>query len=55
MKDGGRYYATVRVCNMAGLCVTATSNGATIDESAPIPGSVQDGLEGANVQYQASL
>lgn len=55
LKDGGTYYATVRACNLAGLCVTVTSNGATVDGSPPIPGTVLDGLEGANIQFQASL
>lgn len=40
---------------MAGLCTTASSNGATMDGSPPIPGTVLDGIEGANVQFQASL
>ena len=55
LKDGVTYYATVRACNMAGLCTTASSNGATMDGSPPIPGTVLDGIEGANVQFQASL
>lgn len=54
LKDGGMYYATVRVCNIAGLCVTVTSNGAIVDGSPPIPGTVLDGLEGADIQFQAS-
>lgn len=54
LKDGVTYYATIRVCNMAGLCTTATSNGATVDGSPPIPGAVMDGVEGANIQFQAS-
>lgn len=55
LKDGVMYYATVRVCNVAGLCITVTSNGATVDGSPPIPGTVLDGIEGANAQFQASL
>lgn len=55
LKDGWRYYVTVRVCNLAGLCITETSNGAIIDRSPPIPGTVLDGLVGANVQFQASV
>ena len=55
LKDGGTYYATVRVCNLAGLCITVTSNGAIIDESPPIPSTVLDGLDGANVQFQPSV
>lgn len=55
LKDGVMYYATVRACNLAGLCVTVTSNGAIVDGSPPIPGMVLDGLEGTNVQFQASL
>lgn len=55
LKDGEVYYATVRACNMAGSCITATSNGVIVDASPPVPGVVLDGYEGANVQYQASL
>ena len=55
LKDGRTYYASVRVCNVAGLCVTVTSNGAIIDGSPPIPGAVVDGLDGDNVQFQASV
>ena len=55
LKDGITYYATVRACNMARLCIAVSSNGATVDGSPPVPGSVLDGIEGANVQFQASL
>ena len=54
LKDGETYYGTIRACNLAGLCITVTSNGAIIDGSPPIPGTVLDGLDSTNVQFQAS-
>ncbi|XP_046571086.1 uncharacterized protein LOC124279318 [Haliotis rubra] len=52
--EGVRYYVTVTACNMAGLCSSATSDGVILDESPPVPGSVMDGTQDRDSQYQAS-
>ncbi|XP_046571088.1 LOW QUALITY PROTEIN: uncharacterized protein LOC124279320 [Haliotis rubra] len=52
--EGVRYYVTVTACNMAGLCSSATSDGVILDQSPPVPGSVMDGTQDRDSQYQAS-
>jgi len=54
MVPGVAYYTTVRACNTAALCETATSNGVTADITPPVPGLVLDGLAGADVRYQGT-
>ena len=54
LKDGQKYYTILRACNLVGLCTMASSNGAVMDGSLPIPGAVLDGLNDADVQFQAS-
>ena len=54
LSPGGTYYATVRGCNVIGLCSEAMSNGITVDVTPPIAGWISDGLGGADYQYQSS-
>jgi hypothetical protein len=47
-----KYYASVRVCNRAGLCANATSDGLSVDFDPPF-GYVQDGNKSADISWQA--
>ncbi|HVE42955.1 MAG TPA: HYR domain-containing protein, partial [Planctomycetota bacterium] len=52
--NGQKYYVTVRATNGIGMQSTATSNGVTVDSSAPSAGSVRDGGD-KDVDWQSSL
>ena len=43
LKDGKRYFATVRAFNKAGLFSSVTSDGITVDRQPPRTGVVYDG------------
>ncbi|XP_069132408.1 uncharacterized protein [Argopecten irradians] len=53
LKPGQTYYVTVTACNTADLCTSATSDGVTIDNSAPTSGMVFDGIGGDDTEYQS--
>jgi hypothetical protein len=53
LTNGTTYFVTVRATNGVGLTVTATSDGVTVDTSAPVAGTVNDGA-GADVDVQTS-
>ena len=50
MKNGQRYYVTVSATNGAGVTTSLTSNGVTVDDTPPSPGTVIDGVE-SDVDY----
>ncbi|KAK3581570.1 hypothetical protein CHS0354_031918 [Potamilus streckersoni] len=52
--SGLTYYASITACNGADMCTTVTSDGITLDNSPPIPGTVLDGVRGTDIYYQAS-
>ena len=52
LESGRVYYVTVLGCNGVGMCVKASSNGATVDYVPPHPGKVVTGLKGPPVFYQ---
>ena len=54
LAEGVPYYTTVKACNSADLCSSATSDGFIVDQSRPIAGRVIDGLGGREIQYQTS-
>lgn len=54
LAEGVKYYTTVKACNSANLCSSATSDGFLVDKSRPLAGRVMDGLGGRDNQYQAS-
>lgn len=41
--NGQRYYVTVKATNGAGVTTSLTSDGVTVDDTPPIPGTVIDG------------
>ena len=43
IRNGQRYYVTVKATNGAGVTTSLTSDGVTVDESPPISGTVIDG------------
>jgi hypothetical protein len=49
----GTYYVTVRATSGTGAQITATSDGVTVDTSAPVAGTVADG-SGADIDFQTS-
>ena len=51
--SGIRYYTTITACNTADLCTLVTSDGVVIDNSPPTQGTVQDGVELYDVEYQS--
>ena len=55
--DKTTYFVSVTAYNAAGLTVTATSNGITVDQSPPMAGDVYDGMSGSlstEIDYQAN-
>lgn len=52
--EGMRYYTTITACNMADLCISATSDGFVVDSTPPNAGVVIDGVLDKDVNYQAS-
>ena len=44
MLNGLRYFVTVSATNSAGVTTSLTSDGVTVDDTPPIPGSVIDGI-----------
>lgn len=54
LEPGIAYYATVRAVSTVGVAVTASSDGVTVDTSAPHAGLVYDGA-GVDLDTQASL
>ncbi|CAH1787741.1 unnamed protein product [Owenia fusiformis] len=54
LSQGKRYFSTLTTCNQAGLCVSRSSDGVTIDSSPPVAGIVEDGTLPGDVQFQAS-
>ena len=52
--EGMKYFVTVKVCNIAGLCTSVSSDGFVVDSSPPSPGRVLDGVDGNDLAYQAS-
>jgi hypothetical protein len=55
LTTGTTYYVTVRGTNGAGLSITASSNGVTVDGSAPVAGVVRDGTTvGVDLDQQVS-
>jgi hypothetical protein len=53
LTDGTTYYVTVRATNGVGLSTDVTSDGVFVDSTAPIAGTVNDGVA-ADIDYQAS-
>ena len=53
LEAGIRYYSTVTACNTANLCTSMTSDGVVIDNSPPVPGIVQDGVDKLDAEYQS--
>jgi hypothetical protein len=51
--SGIRYYTTITVCNTADLCTSVTSDGVVIDNSPPTKGTIQDGVDVYDVEYQS--
>jgi len=54
LEAGIRYYSTVTACNTANLCTSVTSDGVVIDNSPPVPGIVQDGVDELDAEYQST-
>ena len=54
LEVGIRYYSTVTACNTANLCTSVTSDGVVIDNSPPVPGIVQDGVDELDAEYQST-
>ena len=52
LESGCRYYVTVVGCNRVGMCINASSNGATVDLVPPHSGKVVTGYKGPPVLYQ---
>ena len=52
LESGQRYYATVVGCNKVGMCINASSNGATVDAVPPHSGKVITGFKGPPVLFQ---
>ena len=52
LETGWRYYVTVVGCNKVGMCINASSNGATVDFVPPYSGKVITGYKGPPVFYQ---
>ena len=52
--EGKQYFATVKACSVAGLCVTTTSDGVQIDTVPPHIARVIDGSKAHDVDYQSS-
>lgn len=52
LESGQRYYVTVVGCNWVGMCINASSNGATVDFFPPHSGKVITGIKGPPVLYQ---
>jgi hypothetical protein len=50
---GKTYYAVVQACNTLQLCTTVSSDGVTVDNSAPIAGVVVDGTRSVDIDAQA--
>ena len=53
LEAGSKYYSTITACNTADLCTSVTSDGVVIDNSPPIPGIVQDGVDELDIEYQS--
>ena len=51
--SGIRYYTTIIACNTADLCTSMTSDGVVIDNSPPTQGTVHDGVDVYDVEYQS--
>ncbi|CAH1783332.1 unnamed protein product, partial [Owenia fusiformis] len=54
LAQGKKYYSTITVCNQAGLCVSSSTDGVTIDSSPPVAGVVEDGTLADDIEFQAS-
>ena len=52
LESGQRYHATVVGCNKVGMCINASSNGATVDSVPPHSGKVITGFKGPPVLFQ---
>lgn len=52
LESGVRYYITVIGCNRVGMCINASSNGATVDFVPPHSGKVITGFTGPPVLFQ---
>ena len=50
IKNGQRYYSTVNATNSAGVVSSLTSDGVTVDDTPPVPGTVVDGIA-SDVDY----
>ncbi len=55
LTPGATYFVSVRAVNAAGPGPAASSDGVTVDTSAPIPGEVSDGLAPPDIDFQVSL
>jgi len=53
LEAGAKYYSTITACNTADLCTSVTSDGVVIDNSPPVPGIVQDGVDELDIEYQS--
>ncbi|XP_064643830.1 uncharacterized protein LOC135497820 [Lineus longissimus] len=53
-RPGQIYYVTVTACNAVGLCTSASSDGVLIDNTPPVVGWVQDGIDLRDTDYQLS-
>jgi len=54
LQAGILYLSTVKVCNQASLCGWVRSDGITFDASGPQIGTVLDGHNGIDINYQAN-
>jgi hypothetical protein len=55
LQHNDMYYATVLVCNYAGLCTARSTDGVLIDTTPPIVHYVRDGLIGPDIDFQVSF
>ena len=53
LEAGAKYYSTITACNTADLCTSVMSDGVVIDNSPPVPGIVQDGVDELDIEYQS--
>ena len=55
LQHNDTYYASVLVCNYAGLCTARSSDGVLVDTTPPVVHYVRDGLIGPDIDFQVSF
>ena len=55
LSPGTQYFSKLTVCNSAGMCNNAISDGVIPDNTPPVAGSITDGLGPEDIEWQRHM